>query len=142
MKKEITGLVSFLILLLLICSGIFSDIVNFFAWLFVLQNSSLDTSIVGGIIVRILTFIVAYGLVRIIFKYIGQFNSKIMSIVYFIISTIIGFVLSYIFMIIEEYILIIGIVLGTISISIILYFIIEKCIENHRRKDIKNDKGV
>ena len=138
MKDKIVGVISILILILLLCSGIFSDIIKFFAWLFTLQYSSPDTSVAGGIIVRILTFVVAYSLVGIVFNAIGLFNSKAMSILYFIISTLVGFVLSYFVWIIEEKIIIIGIILGIILLSIIGYCIIMSIINKSKNEKLKD----
>ena len=107
MKKEIVGIISSIVLLLLLCSGAFADILRFFAWLFTLQYSQPDTSIAGDIVVRVLTFLVSYGLVGLIFNVQGWFNIKAMSAVYFIISTLLGFPLAYVVWVIEQYILII-----------------------------------
>lgn len=112
--KKLSGIIASIVLLLLLCSGIFADIVNFFLWLFTLQYITPETSIAGSIIVKILTFAVSYTLVGIIFNSLGWFNSKIMSIAYFIISTLLGFALSYVVMLIETHLLAIGIILGAI----------------------------
>ena len=103
--KRLTGLLAGIVLLLLLCSGIFADIIEFFTWLFTLQYITPETSIAGSIIVKVLTFAVSYTLVGLIFNSIGWFNSKLMSIAYFIISTLIGFVLAYIVMLIEKHLL-------------------------------------
>ena len=116
--RKLSGLVAGLVLLFLLCSGIFVDIIEFFTWLLMLQYASPDTSIAGDVVVRILTFAVSYTLVGIIFNSIGLFNGKIMSITYFIISTLVGFVLAYIVMLIETYLLEIGLVLGIILVKI------------------------
>ena len=121
--KKILGILAGIVLVLLLCSGMFVDILNFLTWLFTIENITPDTTVVGSVIVKILTFAVSYTLVAIIFNSIGLFNSKIMSLVYFIISTIIGFLLAYIIMMIEKYILVIGIILGAIFIVSILLLI-------------------
>ena len=90
------------------------DIIEFFTWLFMLQYQTPEISIVGDITVRFLTFAVSYTLVGLIFTSLGWFNSKVMSLVYFIISTLLGFVLAYIVMLIETHLLVIGITLGVI----------------------------
>lgn len=114
--KRIGGAVAGIIILLLLCSGAFADITRFFAWLFTLQYSQPDTSVPGGIIVRVLTFIVSYSLVAFIFNLIGLFNSKVMSIFYLIISTLLGFAFAYLVWTIEQYILVIGIVMGAVAL--------------------------
>lgn len=123
--KKILGFLTGIVLLLLLCSGIFADIIKFFTWLFTLEYITPDTSIAGSIIVKMLTFAVSYTLVGIIFNSIGLFNSRLMSIIYFIISTVIGFLLAYTVMIIEKHLLVIGIILGAIFIiSVVLLIVI------------------
>lgn len=122
--KRIGGAIAGIVLLLLLCSGVFSDIARFFAWLFTLQYSQPETSVAGGIVVRILTFVVSYSLVGVIFNALGWFNSKAMSIVYFVISTLLGFALAYLVWTIEQYILIIGIIFGIIAIFAIVFLIV------------------
>ena len=118
--RKLSGFVAGLVLLFLLCSGIFADILEFFKWLLMLQYTSPDTSIVGDVVVRILTFAVSYTLVGLIINSLGLINSKIKSSAYFIISTIIGFVLAYIVMLIETYLVVITIVLGIIFIIAII----------------------
>lgn len=137
MKKFLSWL-SGIIILILLCSGIFADIVKFFAWLFTLQYSQPETSIAGGIIVRILTFAVSYTLVGLLFNNLGWFDSNAMKIAYFVISTIISFVLAYIIWTIEKYILIIGIVLGTIFISLFVFFVVKMVLAKKKKKGLKN----
>ena len=135
--KRLTGLLAGIVLLLLLCSGIFVDIFEFFTWLFMLQYKTPEISIVGNVIVRCLTFAVSYALVGLIFNAIGWFNGKVMSISYFIISTLLGFLLAYIIMLIETHLLIIGIVLGFIFVgSIILVIIIR--VKSNRRNSNEN----
>ena len=124
MKGTIIGAISTILLLLLLCSGVFADVFKYFAWLFTLQYSHPDTSIFVGIIARALTFAVSYSLVGVVFNAFGWFNGRIMKIVYFIISTLFGFVIAYIVWCIEQYIFIIGIVMGAIVFAVIVYFVI------------------
>ena len=126
MRKLLVFLVG-IVLLLLLCSGFFVDFIEFFTWLFTLQYIAPDTSIFGNIIVRILTFAVSYTLVGIIFNTLGWFNRKIMSIAYFVVSTLLGFALAYVVMLIEEHLLEIGVVLSvifTIAVVVIIFIII------------------
>ena len=111
-------------LVFLLVSGAFTKIVEFGIWLFMLQYSGPETSIFGEIVVRVLTFAVTFGLVKIIFEAFGLFNSKIMSAAYWIISTIVSFILAYIVWTIEEHLLVIGIVLGIITVLIIIFFVV------------------
>ncbi len=139
--KKLGSFIAGILILLLLCSGIFVDILKFFAWLFTLQYSQPDTSVAGGIIVRVLTFVVSYGLVGLIFNSLGWFNSKIMSIMYFIISTLLGFALAYVVMIIEKYIVVIGIVLGIITLGLVVFFIVRTIIENKKESKTKLDES-
>lgn len=139
--KKLGSFIAGILILLLLCSGIFVDLLKFFAWLFTLQYSQPDTSVAGGIIVRVLTFVVSYGLVGLIFNSLGWFNSKIMSIMYFIISTLLGFALAYVVMIIEKYIVVIGIVLGIITLGLVVFFIVRAIIENKKESKTKLDES-
>lgn len=138
--KKLGSIIASIVILLLLCSGAFANILKFFAWLFTLQYSQPDTSIAGGIIVRILTFIVSYSLVGVIFNALGWFNGKVMKIVYFVISTLLGFVIAYIVWGIEQYILIIGIVMGVIILAAIAYFVIRAILDKKKQPDVEEDE--
>ena len=129
--RKLSGFLAGIVLLMLLCSGIFADIIEFFTWLFTLQNTTPETSVAGSVIVKILTFAVSYTLVGIIFNSIGLFNSKMMSVAYFVISTLLGFALAYIVMLIETYLLEIGITLGVIF-ALALALIIISTIKNNQ----------
>lgn len=119
-----SGLLAGIVLLLLLCSGIFSDIVKFFTWLFTLQYITPETSIAWSIIVKILTFAVSYALVGLIFNSLEWFNSKAMSVAYFIVSTLLGFAIAYIVMLLEAHLLEIGIVLGVVLFASVTFYIV------------------
>lgn len=127
--KRLSGFLAGIVLLLLLCSGVFADIIEFFTWLFTLQQTTPETSIAGSVIVKILTFAVSYTLVGIIFNSLGWFNGKIMSIAYFVISTLLGFALAYVVMLIETHLLEIGITLG-IVFALAIALIIVNAIKN------------
>ena len=130
--RKLPGAIAGLILLFLLCSGIFVDILELVTWLFMLQYKTPEISIVGNVIVRCLTFAVSYALVGLIFNAIGWFNGKVMSISYFIISTLLSLLLAYIIMLIETHLLIIGIVLGVVFVGLILLVIIIRVKSNCR----------
>lgn len=132
--KRLSGVLAGIVLLLLLCSGIFTDIVEFFTWLFTLQYITPETSIAGSIIVKVLTFAVSYALVRLIFNALEWFNSKVMSIAYFVISTLLGFALAYVVMLIETHLLVIGITLGVVFVAAIVVIII---LEIRNKKEAK-----
>lgn len=112
------------IFLILVCTGIFSKCVDIFTWLFMLNYNGPEISIVGNIIVRVLTFAVSYIVVGLIFKLLGWFNGKAMSIVYFVVSTLIGFILAYAVWLVEEYYLILIIIFGSVLVVTITILII------------------
>lgn len=132
--KRLSGVLAGIVLLLLLCSGIFTDIVEFFTWLFTLQYITPETSIAGSIIVKVLTFAVSYALVGLIFNALEWFNSKVMSIAYFVISTLLGFALAYVVMLIETHLLVIGITLGVVFVAAIVVIII---LEIRNKKEAK-----
>ena len=136
--RKLSGALAGLILLFLLCSGIFVDIIEFFTWLLMLQYETPEISIAGNVIVRCLTFAVSYALVGLIFNAMGWVNGKVMSISYFIISALLGFLLAYIIMLIETHLLIIGIVLGFIFVGSILLVIIIRV--KSRRRNSKENK--
>ncbi len=140
MKSKLIGAASSIVLILLLLSGAFVDLVRFFAWLFNLQYTAPETSIGGGIVVRILTFLLSFGLVGVIFNVLGWFNSKAMSIVYLIISTLIGFALAYVVWTIETHILIIGIIMGILLVGVAVYYLTIIIVKRHNTSLRKSSK--
>ena len=132
---SLTGIVAGVGLLMLFASGIFTKLVEFGAWLFMLQYSGPETSIFGEVFVRLLTFAVTFGLVRIIFESFGWFNSDAMSVAYWIISTILSFIFSYIVWTTEQYLLVIGIVLGVVAVLIVAFFVLRAVILKRKKKN-------
>ena len=108
MYKVLSFIVS-IAMLILIFSGGFAKLFEFFAWLVLLQYSQAEISIAGQIFVRILTFALSYGIVGAVFNYLNFFESRIMRASYFVVSTLIGFGLSYVCMIVESHLKIIAI---------------------------------
>lgn len=137
--KKIIGCLAGIGLIALMASGIFAKIVEFGTWLFMLNYLGPETPIFGEIIVRVLTFLVSYGLVGIFFDAIGLFNSKHMSAVYCIVSAVVGFIFAYIVWTIEQYLLVIGIVLGVIAVLIVVFFVLKAIIvkgKKNKRKEL------
>ena len=135
--KRISGIISSIIILLLLSSGIFKDIVYFFLWLFALEHMQPDVSIAGAIIIRALTILVSYGLIGVIFNAIGLFDSRLMKLSYFIVSTLLGFVIAYIIWTIEQYWIVICIVLGILLLLIIVYYLLDRFLFS--KKESKKD---
>lgn len=63
-----------------------------------------------------------------------------MKIIYFVISTLLGFVIAYIVWGIEQYILIIGIVMGVIILAAIAYFVIRAILDKKKQPDVEEDE--
>lgn len=137
MKSKFLGLLFSLLLIILIGSGSIGYLYRFFLWLFTLQYSAPETSVAAGIVVRILTFLVSYSLVGIVFGVLNWFDKKAMSLAYFVLSTILGFGLSYIVWKIEKHILIVGLVLGGILFLIAIFIILINIFD--KRKLVKNE---
>lgn len=119
--NKIASFIVGILMLILICSGGFAKLFEFFAWLFLLQYSQAEISIAGQIFVRILTFVLSYGVVGVVFNCLNFFESRIMRAAYFVVSTLIGFGFSYVCMIFEAYIKIIAISIAAfLALCIIL----------------------
>lgn len=122
-----------LAMIILLLSGGFAKLFQFFGWLFLLEYSQADISVGGQIFVRIATFFLSYGIVGLIFHFIGFFNSKVMSAVYIILSTLIGFGLNYIVMLIESHIKIVLMVMGALLGALIVFFIVLFIVKRRRK---------
>ena len=133
--KKLISITAVVLILLLLSSGIFAKLAEFFTWLFILDYSKPAISIAGDIVVRVLTFIVSYTLVGIIFGLLGQFNKKAMRIAYAILSTLTGFVLTYIVWCIEEYLLIIIIVLTILAVLAIGFTVTSLILTKKKEKN-------
>jgi len=129
LKSSIGGI----ILLILIATGVFSflldltgEFIKLNLWLFQLSLTDFGLSPVMEVIIKLLTFIISYALVGIIFSALGLFDSDVMKYVYFVISTLIGFALSAVIMFLQEHIImiswsILGIsIISLISVSLVI----------------------
>lgn len=133
---KIVGFVATIALLVLLCSGVFTKLLNFILWLLMLQNSQPETSLIGEIIVRVLTFATSYSLVGLIFNAMELFSKKLMSFAYFIISTLLGFAIAYIVWVIEQHVLIITIILASLTLASVVYIIIRAIYKIQKNKKI------
>ena len=119
--KRLSGLISLIFILIASSNGWIEPIINFFSdifiWLITLNMTQSSVSIVGEIFVKVATFAVSYATVGAIFRAIGWFDSDIMKIAYFVISTLVSFVLCYIVMIFETHLLLIAIIAGVLLIA-------------------------
>lgn len=119
--NRLSGLILLIFILIAASNGWIEPIINFFSdifiWLITLSMTQSSVSIAGEIFVKVATFAVSYATVGAIFRAIGWFDSNIMKIAYFVISTIVSFVLCYIVMIFETHLLLIAIIAGVLLIT-------------------------
>lgn len=119
--KRLSGFVFLIFVLIAANNGWIEPVIKFFSnifvWLITLSMNQSSVSIAGEIFVRVATFAISYSAVGAIFRAIGWFDSDIMKIAYFVISTIVSFVLCYIVMIFETHLLLIAIIAGILLIA-------------------------
>ena len=93
MKGKISAFIELIVLIFLCTSGLIEPITKVFVWLITIDNNSPDISVFGQLVVKYGTWIIAYSLVRALFKLLNWFNSTAMKIVYFIINNFILIIL-------------------------------------------------
>jgi len=127
--KDFKSIIGGIIVLILIATGLFSFLLEFTGefikltlWLFQLSLTDFGLSPFAEIGIKLLTFVLSYTIVGIVFNALGFFDSDIMKIVYFIASTLIGFALSAVIMFLQEHIIIIS--WSILGITIITIFTI------------------
>ena len=126
MKNKVIGIVSLFAFVFICTSGLFEGIMNFFIWLVTLNATESTISKVGEILVKTATFAISFTTVGIISKALNWFNGDLMSVGYFIVSTLVSFGLCYIVMLLETYLLYVAIfvavaLLAVIAIAVIMY---------------------
>lgn len=138
--SDIKSSIGAIILIILIATGVFSfllDLTGEFTklvlWLFQLRLTDFGLSPFVEIGIKLLTFVLSYAFVGIVFNALGFFDSDAMKVVYFIVSTLIGFALSAVIMFLQENIIIIswsmlGIFVITV-ISIVVFRLKKKVIK-------------
>ena len=124
MKHKIAGLLSLIILLFVMTSGIFSHIVEFLCWLVTLNMTQSKISLAGEIFVKIVTWLLSYGFVGLIFNKLDWFNKGAMKFAYLVISTLLSFALCYVIMLMEKYLLHLVIVTGALFVLMIIVAIV------------------
>ena len=133
MKEKIIGVIVFIFLA---ASGWLERITSFFVWLVTLNATDTTISAISEAFVKIATFAISYFLVGLIFNCLKLFNSTLMRVAYFAISTLISFALCFLIMLIEQYITIIAVILFLV---IVMTFIIYLCVKlSVRRKKNAN----
>ncbi|MCR5332419.1 MAG: hypothetical protein K6E11_00100 [Bacilli bacterium] len=137
MWKQLSKILLPVLVLLLLCTGIFIKIIDFSLWLFALKNSSPDISMAGAITARALAFITSYSLVGIIFDIFGLWNKRLMSIAYIVFSTLLGFLVAYLIWVIETHIVVLMIIMGVAVVLVVIYFLVTKLIQKKKPESTK-----
>lgn len=140
MKKTVCSICGLAILIFICTSGLIEPITKVFVWLITLQHNSPDISIFGQLVAKYGTWIITYSLAGVLFNAMGWFNSGVMKIVYFIVSTIISFLLSWLIMVLEQYLWIIAIIIGCILLALI-GIMIALLIVNRKKKQEKQSNA-
>ncbi len=143
MKAKLASLATLAILIFVCTSGLIEPVTKVFVWLITLQYNSPDISIFGQLVAKYGTWLITYVLVGLLFDWLGWFNSSAMKIVYFIASTIISFLLSWLIMVLENYLWIIAIVVGSLLLFVIalviLVIVVKK--KNKNKKEPKEEES-
>jgi len=99
---KIKALIIFCIFTILVTTGVLAfifDLIGCFMellkWLFTINMTNFGLSVNFEIFIKVLTFIISFALVAVVFNFLDIFESNIMKVAYFVISSIVGFVLSY-----------------------------------------------
>ena len=125
--RKILGILAVVLLLALLSSGVIADAAKFFAWLFLMENTLPQIPIWAEVVVRVLSVLVSYSLVGVIFSFFGVFNKKLMSIAYVVVSTLVLILGTYMIWALEQFITIIIVILSIVlvlSIVAVVFLII------------------
>ena len=133
MKRLISGIVTLLVVVLFVTSGLFKGFLNFICWLVTLNMTQSKISLAGEIFVKITTWAVTYSFVGFLFDSLGWFDSDAMKFVYFVVSTMISFALCYVIMLLETYLLYIVI---AVAIFAVIVFAVIVGTKIHNKKNI------
>ena len=135
MRAKIATLLALAIVIFIFASGrLIGLVVDVFVWLITLQFNSPDVSIFGQLVAKYGTWIIAYALVGLLFHTLGMFQSGVMKITYFALSTIISFLLSWLVMTIETYLRVVAIVVGTMLMALAAGLLIAILVRRKKRK--------
>lgn len=134
MKNKVIGIVSLFAFVFICTSGLFEGIMNFFIWLVTLNATQSAISKVGEIFVKSATFAISFTTVGIISKALNWFNGDLMSVGYFIVSTLVSFGLCYIVMLLETYLLYVAIF---VAVALLVVIVIAVIMYSKNRKEEK-----
>lgn len=141
MKKlfaPIISIVAFLIVIFIL-SKFIPALANFLAWWFITKeeiNAPISTG--QAILIDLITHLITYASVGVIFGTIGWFDSDAMHVAYVIISEAIALALAILLRFILNYYWIIFIIIGVIVITTIIVSIILKVRNKKKEEAIEN----
>ena len=138
MKRLFAPIISFVVFLVVIfiLSKVIKPVGDFLAWWFITKEE-INAPITTGqaILIDLITHLITYASVGVIFGTIGWFDSDAMHVAYVIISEIIALVLAILLRFFLDYYWVIFIIVGVIVAAAIVILIITKF--NRRKKDKK-----
>ena len=115
---------------------VFPPLMEFLAWWFVTKEVvSAPLSTGQTILIDIVTHLITYASVGVIFGFLGWWNKDAMHIGYAVISEVISLLLALLLRFIIDYYWIIFIILGVLLITAIVLFIILKSKEKKEEED-------
>jgi hypothetical protein len=140
----LSGIIALCVFVWIAQSGIIQWLGEFLTWYINYQVTTSDLNNAFVLISKILTWIISYSAVGLIFNLLGWFNSKVMSTVYVIVSFFINIALTLFLKFVQDYAWIIGIVFLFITSLLIIVVIInlikeQKGILAEEKKELKGD---
>ena len=115
---------------------VFPPLMEFLAWWFVTKEAvSAPLSTGQTILIDIVTHLITYASVGVIFGFLGWWNKDTMHIVYVVVSEVISLLLVLFLRFIIEYYWILFIILGALLIVAIVLFVILKSKEKKEEED-------
>lgn len=115
---------------------VFPPLMEFLAWWFATKEAvSAPLSTGQTILIDIVTHLITYASIGVIFGFLGWWDKDAMHIVYVVISEVISLLLALLLRFIIDYYWIIFIILGVLLITAIVLFIILKSKEKKEEED-------
>ena len=141
MKKLFAPIISFVVFLIVIfiLSKVIKPVGDFLAWWFITKeeiNAPISTG--QAILIDLITHLITYASVGVIFGLLGWFNGKAMHYTYVIISEVVALGLAILLRFILDYYWIIFIIVGVIVITTIIVSIILKVRNKKKEEAIEN----
>ena len=141
MKKLFAPIFSFaaFLFLLFILSNFIPALANFLAWWFITKEE-INAPITTGqaVLIDIITHLITYASVGVLFGVLGWFNGKVMHIVYVVVSEVVALGLAILLRFILDYYWIIFIIVGVIVMTTIIVSIIYKVRNKKKEEAIQN----